>query len=99
ERENPLRPVQSVADDGWRFGPQSMSAGSLHCDEWTGPAIQLTERDIICIKPVIGWWRTRGTIEECRRTTRYALVVTLSAPEIDIDLHTAVTTLVEQQIA
>ncbi|HEU4619294.1 MAG TPA: S8 family peptidase, partial [Gammaproteobacteria bacterium] len=97
EREEPEKGVGGVADDGWRFGPKSVSAGSLHCDEWTGPAVHLAARDVICVKPVIGWWRTRGNLEECNTRTRYALVATLSAPGVDIDLHTPISVLVQQQ--
>lgn len=95
ESENPVDKATATPDEGWRFGPQSVSAGSLHCDEWVGPAVQLAARDMICIKPVIGWWRTRGTLDDCTRQTRYALVATLSAPNIDVDLHTPIETLIE----
>lgn len=98
ERDNPQDRVDVVPDDGWRFGPQSFSAGSLHCDEWRGPAIQLGARDVVCIKPVMGWWRTRGTVDECNREARYALVATLSTPEIDIDLYTPISMMVERAV-
>ncbi len=98
ERDNPQERVETLPDQGWRFGPQSISAGSLHCDEWTGPAIQLAARDILCVKPVMGWWRVRGSLDECNSQTRYALVATLSAPEIEIDLHTPIATLVASDI-
>jgi hypothetical protein len=98
ERDNPTDRVDVVPDQGWRFGPNSIAAGSLHCDEWIGPAVQLAARDILCVKPVIGWWRARGTTEQCDRETRYALIATLSAPDIDIDLHTAISTMVRQEI-
>jgi Subtilase family len=95
ERENPHDKVTVIPDDGWRFGSRSVSAGSLHCDEWVGPAVRLAARDIICVKPVIGWWRTRGTLDDCRKQTRYALVATISAPGVDIDLHTPISTVIE----
>ena len=98
ERDNPLEGVETVEDDGWRFGPQSIATGSVHCDEWRGPAVRLAARDLICVKPVMGWWRSRGSLDECNRQTRYALVATLSAPEIEIDLHTSIATLVTQAI-
>lgn len=47
------------------------------------------------MKPVIGWWRSRGTKDDCSKGTRYSLVATLSAPEVEIDLHTPIATLVE----
>lgn len=97
ERENPADKVTVTPDDGWRFGSRSVSAGSLHCDEWTGPAVQLAARDILCVKPVIGWWRTRGTLDDCRKETRYALVATLSAPGVDVDLHTPISTLIKNE--
>ena len=81
-----------------RFGPRSMSCGSLHCDEWTGPAVELAARDIICIKPVIGWWRNRASLEICNKQTRYSLVATLSTPDVEIDLHTPISTIVETNI-
>ena len=95
ERDDPQERVQVTPDDGWRFGPGSVSAGSLHCDEWSGPAVHLAARDIICVKPVIGWWRSRGTKDDCGKGTRYSLVATLSAPEVEIDLHTPISILVE----
>lgn len=56
----------SARDDGrWLLGPQSVSAGSLHCDVWRGPAIELLGRDMLCIKPVNGWWRQRASAEFC----------------------------------
>jgi hypothetical protein len=99
ERENPLDGVQVIPDDDyWKFGPQSVAAGSLHCDEWVGPAAHLVTRDIICIKPVIGWWRNRASINICNKRTRYALVATLSSPDTSIDIHTPISTIVERDI-
>ena len=99
ERENPLGRANVVADDqNWKFGAQSISAGSLHCDEWVGPAVQLAARDIICIKPVIGWWRNRASLEICNKKTRYALVATLSTQDTEIDLHTPITTMVDTNV-
>jgi hypothetical protein len=97
-REDPLGPGPNGGDNqGWMFGPNSISAGSLHCDEWQGPAVQLASRNMICIKPVTGWWKDSAA--NCRRSGRYALIVTLSAPNIEIDLHTPIATLVENRTA
>jgi len=98
EREDPLGPGPNGGDNsGWKFGPNSVSAGSLHSDEWVGPAVTLAARDIVCVKPVIGWWR--NSAKNCHRTGRYALVATLSAPGIEVDLHTPISTLVDNQVA
>jgi hypothetical protein len=98
ERENPRDPVVTVTDDGWTFGPQSISAGSVHCDIRKGPAVHLAARDTICIKPVMGWWRTRGSLDECEQRTRYALVATLSTADVEVDLHTPISTMVDNEI-
>ena len=86
------------ADDGWTFGPNSVSAGSLHCDEWRGPAAQLASRDMLCIKPVAGWWRNRAAVGICNKEARYALVVTLSADDTEIDLYTSIENVIAAEV-
>lgn len=99
EREDPLGQAANTPDDNrWLFGRQSMSAGSLHCDVWVGPAADLAARDIICIKPVIGWWRNRAALEICNKQARYALVLTLRTPEVGIDLHTPISVVVDTNV-
>ena len=96
EREDPRKGPRVVADDDrWLLGPDSISAGSLHCDVWSGPAIELLGRDTLCIKPVNGWWRDRAGKEYVNRQTRYALIVTLKAVNVDVDLYTPIRTLVD----
>ena len=98
ERENPRSSVRAEADDDrWLLGPNSISAGSLHCDVWRGPAIELLGRDALCIKPVNGWWRNRASKEYCNKNTRYSLVVTMSTPDVNVDLYTSVLTTIETQ--
>lgn len=86
-------------DDYWRFGPDSIASGSLHCDVWRGRAIDLLSRRMLCIKPVMGWWRSRGQRKDCIKKTRYSLIVTLKAPETDIDLHIPIQNMVTQDVA
>ena len=66
------RPSTDSDGDRWLFGTQSMSAGSLHSDEWTGPAVNLLSRNIICIKPVGGWWKDRATADVRGRKALFA---------------------------
>ncbi|OYW62494.1 S8 family peptidase [Bosea sp. (in: a-proteobacteria)] len=95
ERENPRQGPPAHPDDNrWLLGPDSMSAGSLHCDTWSGPAVDLLGRDMLCIRPIVGWWRERSSPAIVNRQTRYALVVTLKARRTDIDLYTPISTLV-----
>lgn len=90
--------VNGGDDDGWLFGSNSVNAGSLHCDEWTGPAVQLASRDMLCIKPVNGWWRLRANAEVCNSNARYSLVVTLSSEDETIDLYTPIQQIVDVPI-
>jgi hypothetical protein len=79
-------------DSGWEFGPSSISAGSIHCDQWTGSGARLASRDLICVKPVSGWWKERSKVEVCEQLGRYALVITLASPNVEIDLYTPIVT-------
>lgn len=89
EREGSPAP-RHPDDSHWLLGPDSISCGSLHCDKWVGPAVDLLGRDHLCIKPVGGWWRDRASADVVNRSGRYALVVTLKAPRTDVDLYTVV---------
>jgi hypothetical protein len=101
EREDPRRagPRAEPESGRWMLGPDSISAGSLHCDVWSGTGAQLAARNMICVKPVSGWWKERKKQEVCEKLARYALVVTLTAPEAGIDLYTPIDTIIEQGIA
>ncbi|MEM6931997.1 MAG: S8 family peptidase [Pseudomonadota bacterium] len=77
-------------NDKWLFGPKSVSAGSLHVDVWEGPAVELAARNEICVFPVTGWWRERPSLGMVNRKARYALVLGLESPDVDVDLYTEV---------
>lgn len=86
-------------DKHWDFGPKAIAAGSLHCDTWTGTAVELASRDQLAIYPVMGWWRNRPGQERYLDKARYALVVTLEAPEAGIDLQAEVAITARAMIA
>ena len=77
-------------NDKWLFGPKSISAGSLHVDVWEGPAVELASRNEICVFPVNGWWRERQSLGMVNRKARYALVLGLETPDVDVDLYTEI---------
>ena len=77
-------------DSAWLIGTQNRHRGSLHGDIWRGTAAALASRGAIAVYPTSGWWKTRPTLECYDRAVRYALVVSLRAPEIDVDLYTEV---------
>ena len=89
------RPQSEPADPKWLLGEDSISAGSLHCDVWQGAAIELSRRNMLCVKPVNAWWRNRASPEICNRKARYALVVTLKTRNVDLDIYTRVAAAVQ----
>ena len=77
-------------DPSWLIGTQGRHKGSLHSDIWRGAAADLASRGNIVVYPTAGWWKTRTLLGRYTRSSRYALVVSIKAPEINTDLYTAV---------
>lgn len=93
------KPPQTETDNRWVFGPKSISAGSIHCDVWVGPAIELASRDKIAIYPVSGWWRYRSHLGKYNAQTRYSLVVSISSQEEDVNLYTEISNIITSTIS
>ena len=72
--------------------------GSLLSDTWTGPAAELANRGQIAIYPTMGWWRNRPALDRHDQTARYALLVSIEAPEVAQDLYTAVQLKIKQAL-
>jgi hypothetical protein len=83
-------PAASYVDDGWLFGPKSVSAGSLHMDVWEGAAVELAARNLLYVRPISGWWREREALKRFDSEARYALVVSVETPDAEIDLYTPI---------
>ncbi|RJQ77319.1 MAG: hypothetical protein C4519_13700 [Desulfobacteraceae bacterium] len=77
-------------DLGWLIGTQKRHKGSLHSDIWRGSAADLASRGVLAVYPALGWWKTRPRLERYERAARYALIASIRAPEVDVDLYTAV---------
>ena len=77
-------------DPSWLIGSQRRHRGSLHSDIWRGTAADLASRGNIAVYPALGWWKTRHSLERYDQTARYALIVSIKAPEVDVDLYTEV---------
>ena len=90
--------VHSGDDPRWLLGPRNRHKGSLHGDIWRGSAVELARRGVIGLYPATGWWKTRPKLERYSHIARYALVVSIRAPEVDVDLYTAVKNLVEAEV-
>ncbi|RFF29404.1 S8 family peptidase [Wenzhouxiangella sediminis] len=77
-------------DAGWVIGKQNRHKGSLHSDIWQGSAADLASRGVIAVYPSLGWWKSRPPLERYDSPARYAVVVSIRAPEVDVELYSAV---------
>ena len=84
-------PVAHLNDTGWALGPVLRDRGSLHSDIWKGPATDLARRGTIAVYPVGGWWTERVQQERINSSARFALVIALATPGIDVDIYTSIT--------
>ena len=87
---------RAVADGGWTLGDNLRRRGSLHSDEWEGTASELAQRGALAIYPAMGWWKTRTKLQRSEKLARYALIVSIEAPEVTQDIYAAVETIAQQ---
>lgn len=76
----------------WTLGVNNRNVGSIHSDIWEGTASQLSESNLIIVYPKSGWWKSRTNLKKYNSFIRYSLIVSIEAPEIDVDLYTAIQT-------
>lgn len=76
--------------DDWVLGPTVRDRGSLHSDIWRGSAAALADRDAVGVFPISGWWKENPGLQRWDRSARYALIVSIRAPEAEVDLYTAI---------
>jgi hypothetical protein len=88
EAEEAGQAAAGGADD-WVLGP-IRDRGSIHSDIWRGSAAALAERDAIGVFPVSGWWKEKPALQRWDRSVRYALLLSIRAPEAEIDLYTPI---------
>lgn len=89
----------SGGDQGWLIGKQNRHKGSLHSDIWRGSAADLASRGILAVYPALGWWKTRSRLQRYDKAARYALIVSIHAPEVNIDLYNAVANQIATSVA
>lgn len=90
-RDEGQRLPSPKTEKGWLFGSaQQQKPGSLHTDIWTGPAVNLASKGAIAVYPVAGWWKHRRAWDQSEKGVDYSLVVSIEAPEVNIDLWTPV---------
>ncbi|MEH6306204.1 S8 family peptidase [Olivibacter sp. CPCC 100613] len=74
----------------WLLGDKLRNKGSIHKDIWEGTAADLATRNVIAIYPVGGWWKKRKKLERYLENVRYSLIVTVEAPNNDVDIYSVV---------
>ena len=80
----------SSGSERWFLGPKLRDVGSIHSDHMIQSGVQLSEINRIAVYPVIGWWRERGHLNQYNKTVRYSLIVSISTPQVETDLYTAI---------
>lgn len=83
------RVVSRTGTDNWLLG-NIRNRGSIHSDFWSGTAADLATRDAVGIFPVGGWWKDTPGSNHWNKEVRYSLVVSIRAPESEIDIYTPV---------
>ncbi|WP_216211188.1 S8 family peptidase [Amycolatopsis aidingensis] len=89
--EDEQRPSSSNDTGEWLFGPDHQRApGSLHTDIWTGNATDLAQRGALAVFPVTGWWKANKARDRSEDGARYALILSIETPDLDVDVWTPV---------
>ncbi len=82
----------------WYLGADNRDVGSIHSDFRQQNAVDLCDANYIAVYPVVGWWRERTHLRHYNNKVRYSLIVSISTPEIDVDIYTPIITQVEVSI-
>lgn len=89
----------AVSDNGWILGSKLRNFGSVHSDTWRGSAAELAQRGYIAVYPISGWWKERPNLERWHKQARYALIVSITTPNIETDIYTAVANQIQVNVA
>ena len=82
----------------WIIGSRHRDKGSIHRDFWIGSGADLATRNQIAVYPVSGWYRMRKKLEKYNSSVRYSLIVTIEAPQIDVDIYTPIRALIPIEV-
>ncbi|MEO5350499.1 MAG: S8 family peptidase [Magnetococcus sp. YQC-3] len=90
DEEEGVASTDTDPDPGWMLGTQLRHLGSLHADIWRGTAADLAQLGVIAVYPASGWWKTRMSQKRYHNKARYALIVSIRAPEVEVDLYSII---------
>lgn len=85
--------------DRWTLGTDLRAKGSVHSDTWEGIGAELADKGMIAVFPAIGWWKERHHLGRWATKARYALVLSIQARELDVDVYTPIKNLIEIPVA
>lgn len=83
------KPMTGGDSSEWYLGT-IRNRGSIHSDVLECTAADLAQRGAIAVYPVSGWWKEQPKRDRSEHGVRYALIVSIESPRIDIDLWTPV---------
>jgi hypothetical protein len=89
QEEEAGAPAGAAGGDNWLLG-RTRDRGSIHSDIWRGSAAALADRDAIGVFPISGWWKEKPALQRWERSTRYALLVSIRAPDAEVDIYNAI---------
>lgn len=88
----------SSGSDRWFLGSDNRDVGSIHSDFIKASAVELCQAKYLAVYPVIGWWRERSHLGKIDSRIRYSLVVSISTPDVNVDLYTPIVTQIPNAI-
>jgi len=88
-RDDDNHPETEGVSASWTIG-EARNVGSIHSDIWSGHAADLAASNMIAIFPAVGWWRERHHLNRWNKRCRYSLIISIYAPEAEIDIYTPV---------
>lgn len=90
EEEEERRNSDSSEEEKWFLGPNTRNNGSLHSDIWEGTAADLSQKDAIAVYPIGGWWKEKRYLQRYEQSVHYSLIISISVPEVEVDIYTPV---------
>lgn len=83
-------PPQGSTKREWVIGPHNRNVGSIHSDFCYDTAINFSDSNLIAIYPQSGWWKDRHHLKKYNKSIRYSLIVTIEAPESEVDIYSSI---------
>lgn len=80
----------SSGSERWFLGSDNRDVGSIHSDFIKATAAELSQAKYLAVYPVVGWWRERSYLGKVESKIRYSLIVSISTPDVSVDLYTPI---------